>query len=98
MNDNTWSLKDLMYVAGVLVVIVGGVFTAYWNVMQVVSSQQQTMASWSARLDMVEKSQRDANDRDDRFAAEMRAAMSQINAGVSDLRVQEAGRNAPAKK
>jgi len=93
----TWSVGNALYVVGLLVAILTGLFSAYWNVLQTINTQATTLASYEARLAIVEKQQAAQQQRDDNFAAEMRSALAKIQDGVTAVQVQEAARTGKAK-
>ncbi len=63
---------------------------AFWTLRSGQEAQQVMLAGFEARLSIAERAIATRQDADDRFAAEMRAALTIITNGVADLRVQEA--------
>ena len=74
-----------------LMVTIGALLLgAYWSLRAAQEAQGVALAAFEARLVIAERSIVARQDSDDRFAAEMRAALSVITNGVADIRVQEA--------
>lgn len=76
-----------------LAVTVGALLLgAYWTLRAAQEAQQVALAGFEARLVVAERALTTRQENDDRFAAEMRAALAVITNGVADLRVQEAAK------
>lgn len=84
----SWSLSGVFYSITLALSVCGVVLGAYWNTLQIVNSQQVALAGIEARLVVAEKALQTRADAEERFASEMRAALSVISSGVVDLRVQ----------
>jgi len=88
----TWVKSDFIH-ALTLVVTVGGLLLgAYWTLRQAQEAQMVALAGFEARLVVAERSITARQEAEDRFSAEMRAALAVITNGVADLRVQEAAK------
>jgi hypothetical protein len=96
-EHKTFSLQNVFYTITLLITVVGVILGAYWNILQTINAQQVTMSGIEARLVVAEKQLQNRIDSEDRFAAEMRAALHEIQVGVADLRVSEAQRTGGKK-
>lgn len=96
MNDvpqtHRWSISNILYSITIIFTVSGSLILAYWNILQSLNAQQVALASYEARLTLIEKIQSTKQETDERFASEIRAALNNINQGLADLRVQEAKR------
>lgn len=96
MSDNGershWTVQNILFAVTIVITVSGTAIGAYWNIQQTMATQAALIESIKARLDIQEKALALRTDADDRFSAEMRAALAQINAGIADLRVLEAQR------
>jgi hypothetical protein len=93
MSDATrpW-FQNVFYSITIVITVCTIVLGAYWNIIQTLNAQQVAMAGFEARLVISEKSLQNRADQDERFASEMRAALTEINKGVNALQVAEAKR------
>jgi hypothetical protein len=88
----SWIKEGPVHAIALFVTVAGMLLGAYFSLRATGEAQQVALAGFEARLVIVEKSLSARQDADERFAAEMRAALTVIVNGVSDLRVQEAKR------
>lgn len=87
-----WLKSDFIHAATLVVTISALLIGAYWTLRAAQEAQMVALAGFEARLVIAERTITARQDAEDRFSAEMRAALAVITNGVADLRVQEAGR------
>ncbi len=80
------TLHGLTLIVTVAALLLG----AFWTLRAGQEAQQVMLAGFEARLTIAERALATRADAEERFAAEMRAALTIITNGVADLRVQEA--------
>ena len=86
----SWIKEGPVHAIALFVTVAGMLLGAYFSLRAAEEAQQVALAGFEARLIIAEKTIASRQDADERFAAEMRSAISVIVNGVADLRVQEA--------
>ncbi len=87
-----WIKTETIHAAALIVTIIGMLAGAYFSLRSMEEAMQVQIAGLEARLVIAERAITTRQDAEERFAAEMRAALAVIQNGVADLRVQEAKR------
>jgi len=87
-----WLKSEFIHAATLVVTVAVLLIGAYWTLRTAQEAQMVALAGFEARLVVAERAIASRQEAEDRFSAEMRAALSVITNGVADLRVQEAAR------
>ncbi len=82
--------SEVTHALTLVVTVAALLLGAFWTLRSGQEAQQVMLAGFEARLSIAERAIATRQDADDRFAAEMRSALTVITNGVADLRVQEA--------